>query len=72
IYCTHSLVSSVWQVYPGSTGEDYNQDGTGYPGSKANISNVINITLILMCYLSLHLQSLKITNDLLCSFFLPF
>ncbi|XP_016116241.1 transcription factor E2-alpha-like [Sinocyclocheilus grahami] len=30
-----ALVSSVWQVYPGSTGEDYNQDGTGYPGSKA-------------------------------------
>ncbi len=30
-----ALVSSVWQVYPGSTGEDYNPDGNGYPGSKA-------------------------------------
>uniref|UniRef100_A0A673GM11 Transcription factor E2-alpha n=1 Tax=Sinocyclocheilus rhinocerous TaxID=307959 RepID=A0A673GM11_9TELE len=29
------LPSSVSSVYPGSTGEDYNQDGTGYPGSKA-------------------------------------
>ncbi|XP_073705737.1 transcription factor E2-alpha-like isoform X3 [Garra rufa] len=29
------LPSSVSSAYPGSTGEDYNQDGTGYPGSKA-------------------------------------
>uniref|UniRef100_A0A8C1T4E6 Transcription factor E2-alpha n=1 Tax=Cyprinus carpio TaxID=7962 RepID=A0A8C1T4E6_CYPCA len=29
------LPSSVSSVYPGCTGEDYNQDGSGYPGSKA-------------------------------------
>uniref|UniRef100_A0A8C1WZB1 Transcription factor E2-alpha n=1 Tax=Cyprinus carpio TaxID=7962 RepID=A0A8C1WZB1_CYPCA len=29
------LPSSVSSVYPGSTGEDYNPDGSGYPGSKA-------------------------------------
>ncbi|XP_058651869.1 transcription factor 3a isoform X2 [Onychostoma macrolepis] len=29
------LPSSVSSVYPGSTGEDYNPDGNGYPGSKA-------------------------------------
>ncbi|XP_067219791.1 transcription factor 3a isoform X2 [Chanodichthys erythropterus] len=31
----HGLPTSISSAYPGSTGEDYNQDSTGYPGSKA-------------------------------------
>ncbi|XP_067308981.1 transcription factor 3a isoform X4 [Pseudorasbora parva] len=31
----HGLPTSISSAYPGSTGDDYHQDSTGYPGSKA-------------------------------------